>query len=174
MKKMNFKSESGFTLMELMVVVGVLAILIAILLPQFSGYTAQAQAVSAASEVKNALTAGYSYYVSSTSRDAGGFDADTAQERMARAVKDVTTTGGSTTFGTKVSKGGGTGKDFTYTVTKGDLTFKATLDITTGEVVTTSGATAGTSYGGGKGEMLCSGNASACSDLYDEGALTVE
>lgn len=173
MKKMNFKSESGFTLMELMVVVGVLAILIAILLPQFSGYTAQAQAVSAASEVKNALTAGYSYYVSSTSRDAGGFDEDIAVERMARAVKDVT----SGVVGTKVNKGGGTGKDFTYTVTKGDLTFKATLDITTGEVVATSSGTGSGSpstYGGAKGEMQCSGNASTCSDLHDEGALTVE
>ena len=37
MKKMNFKSQNGFTLMELIVVVGVLEILNAILLTKFKG-----------------------------------------------------------------------------------------------------------------------------------------
>ena len=91
---MNFKSESGFTLMELMVVIGVLAILIAILLPQFTGYTAQAQAISAASEVKNALTAGYSYYVSISARDntGAGYNGATAKERMQKACGNADAT----------------------------------------------------------------------------------
>ena len=162
MKKMNFKSESGFTLMELMVVVGVLAILIAILLPQFTGYTAQAQAVSAASQVKNALTAGYSYYVSATARDNSGFQQTVAEERMRTAVKsDGTVTGNAD------------GKAFTYEVTKGNMTFKATLDITTGTIVSTTGSGTGTSYGGAAGEMLCSGS-DACDDLQKEGALKVQ
>ena len=156
---MNFKSESGFTLMELMVVIGVLAILIAILLPQFTGYTAQAQAISAASEVKNALTAGYSYYVSITSRDntGAGYDGATAEDRMQKACGNPNATIDATTANTA-----------TYEVKKGNLTFKATLDLTTGQV----------SNGG---EMNCSdGSAdqntpgSVCNDLLVEGALGVQ
>ena len=150
---MNFKSESGFTLMELMVVIGVLAILIAILLPQFTWYTAQAQAISAASEVKNALTAGYSYYVSITSRDntGTGYDATTAQDRMQKACGNTAATITATDAA-----------NTTYEVTKGNLTFKATLDLTTGQVKN-------------GGEMECSGgNGTVCNDLKVEGALGVQ
>lgn len=149
---MNFKSESGFTLMELMVVIGVLAILIAILLPQFTGYTAQAQAISAASEVKNALTAGYSYYVSITSRDntGAGYDAATAQDRMQKACGNASATIDATSATAA-----------TYTVTKGNLTFEATLNLTTGKVENA-------------GEMNCTGNTEVCDDLKVEGALGVQ
>lgn len=161
MKKMNFKSESGFTLMELMVVIGVLAILIAILLPQFTGYTAQAQAVSAASQVKNALTAGYSYYTSYTSRnDAafGGTQQGTAIDRMEKAVKNDGT-----------FADGGTPTIVTYTIPKGNLTFYATLDLSTGDVVA---STQGTEGSGVAGSMSCDGD--ACADLLAEGALQVQ
>ena len=156
---MNFKSESGFTLMELMVVIGVLAILIAILLPQFTGYTAQAQAISAASEVKNALTAGYSYYVSVTSRDntGAGYNGTTAEERMKKACGNTNATINAQNEAAA-----------TYQVTKGNLTFQATLDLTTGQVT--------------GGEMTCTGDdgktqddaGSVCNDLKVEGALGVQ
>ncbi len=161
---MNFKSESGFTLMELMVVIGVLAILIAILLPQFTGYTAQAQAISAASEAKNALTAGYSYYVSVTSRDsnATAFDAAVAKDRMEKAANGdgvVTVTAANTA---------------NYKVTKGNLQFTAYMDLTTGKI--TSNRTAGTT--GTDGEMECApkngGNKDTCDDLKAEGALKIQ
>ena len=136
-----------------MTIIGVLAILIAILLPQFTGYTAQAQAISAASETKNALTAGYSYYVSITSRDntGTGYDAATATDRMQKACGNasavITATDAANT---------------TYEVKKGNLTFKATLDLTTGQVKN-------------GGEMECSGgNGTVCSDLKAEGALGVQ
>ena len=149
-KKINFKSESGFTLMELMVVIGVLAILIAILLPQFSGYTAKAQAISAASEVKNALTAGYSYYVTSTARGTNAFDLSVAKTKMTEAVKSA---------GTVDTSGGAA--SVKYSTTKGDLTFEATLDVQTGTVV--------------GGSMTCSGGgANVCKTLTDEGDLKVE
>lgn len=172
MKKMNFKSESGFTLMELMVVIGVLAILIAILLPQFTGYTAQAQAVSAASQAKNALTAGYSYYVSATSRD-GAFDGAAAFKRMSKAVKND-----GKFDGTQASSadGAGTIADETkvvYEITKGDLTFTATLDLSTGNVITAA-STAGAPYAE-KGGFQCTDNGSnVCKDLLDEGALKIQ
>ena len=158
---MNFKSESGFTLMELMVVIGVLAILIAILLPQFTGYTAQAQAISAASEAKNALTAGYSYYVSVTSRDskASAFDATVAKDRMEKAANgDGTVT---VTSADVVN----------YSVTKGNLTFTAYMDLTTGKITSNGGT-------GTAGEMECApkngGSQDTCDDLKDEGALKIQ
>ena len=167
MKKMNFKSESGFTLMELMVVIGVLAILIAILLPQFTGYTAQAQAISAASEAKNALTAGYSYYVSVTSRGTGTgasastFNPDTAKARMEKAAK-TSASGGvvSVTDATKAS----------YSVKKGDLTFTTHFNLSTGSIVSESDSTQVT------GTMVCEpgGQGSVCADLEAEGALKVQ
>ena len=158
---MNFKSESGFTLMELMVVIGVLAILMAILLPQFTGYTAQAQAISAASEAKNALTAGYSYYVSVTSRDsnASAFDATVAKDRMEKAANgDGTVT---VTSADVVN----------YSVTKGNLTFTAYMDLTTGKITSNGGT-------GTAGEMECApkngGSQDTCDDLKDEGALKIQ
>ncbi len=162
MKKMNFKSESGFTLMELMVVVGVLAILIAILLPQFTGYTAQAQAVSASAQVKNALTAGYSYYTSFTSRNTASFGSaqqTTAISRMQKAVKN------NGTFAA-----GSSDTEVVYTIKKGNLEFYATLDLANGSVLGASTGDAGTT--GINGSMGCSG--SACADLLAEGALVVQ
>lgn len=156
-KKINFKSESGFTLMELMVVIGVLAILIAILLPQFTGYTAQAQAISAASEMKNALTAGYSYYTSVTARGSAtataAFDAGIAQQRMLKASNpNATITVNSA-------------DDVDFSVEKGGITFSTQLDLTTGKLGTD----------GADGAMLCAGsNNQVCTDLQNEGALQVQ
>lgn len=178
MKKMNFKSESGFTLMELMVVIGVLAILIAILLPQFTGYTAQAQAVSAASQIKNALTSGYSYYVSVTSRNtpttgAAGtttpaFDGEVAFERMSKAVKNNGKIN-DIAAGTANSSVGADPTQVKYEVQKGDLTFTAYLDLTTGNLYEAASKPAN-----GLGLMDCTGVVDVCDDLGSEGALRIQ
>jgi type IV pilus assembly protein PilA len=56
------KDEDGFTLIELMVVVLIIAILIAIAIPTFLGLRERAQNRSAQSDLRNALTAAKAYY----------------------------------------------------------------------------------------------------------------
>jgi type IV pilus assembly protein PilA len=55
--------EQGFTLIELMVVVLIIAILLAIAIPTFLGARSKAQDRAAESNLRNALTAEKTYYV---------------------------------------------------------------------------------------------------------------
>ena len=57
--------ESGFTLIELMVVVLIIAILIAIAIPTFLGARQRAQDKAAQSSLRNALTAAKTIYTDS-------------------------------------------------------------------------------------------------------------
>ena len=57
------REEGGFTLIELMVVVLIIAILIAIAIPTFLGARKRAQDKQAQSNLRNALTAEKTYYV---------------------------------------------------------------------------------------------------------------
>jgi type IV pilus assembly protein PilA len=57
------RDEGGFTLIELMVVVLIIAILIAIAIPTFLGARRRAQDKQAQSNLRNALTAEKTYYV---------------------------------------------------------------------------------------------------------------
>jgi type IV pilus assembly protein PilA len=56
------KDQDGFTLIELMVVVLIIAILIAIAIPTFLGLRERAQNRAATSDVRNALTAAKAFY----------------------------------------------------------------------------------------------------------------
>jgi len=57
------RGEEGFTLIELMVVVLIIAILIAIAIPTFLGARKRAQDKQAQSNIRNGLTAEKTYYV---------------------------------------------------------------------------------------------------------------
>lgn len=70
-KNFDLRSESGFTLMELIVVIGVLAILMTILIPQFNGYTDKAKATAARAQGRTALTAVSGYAISSDTAGRG-------------------------------------------------------------------------------------------------------
>jgi type IV pilus assembly protein PilA len=56
------KDDAGFTLIELMVVVLIIAILVAIAVPTFLGQRARAQDRAAQSDVRNALSTEKTYY----------------------------------------------------------------------------------------------------------------
>src|SRR5436305_827149 len=62
--------EDGFTLIELMVVVLIIAILIAIAIPTFLGARSQAQDRAAQSNLRNGLTAEKTVYTDSQAYDA--------------------------------------------------------------------------------------------------------
>jgi type IV pilus assembly protein PilA len=72
--RQRIQDDKGFTLIELMVVVLIIAILIAIAIPTFLGLRERAQNRAAQAELRDALTAAKAFYTDD--EEYTGFDAD--------------------------------------------------------------------------------------------------
>jgi type IV pilus assembly protein PilA len=107
MLRQRIQDDKGFTLIELMVVVLIIAILIAIAIPTFLGLRERAQDRAAQAELRDGLTAAKAYYTDDETYD--GFDDATAETiepslNWAGGEPDIETAAGDTVRLTEASE----------------------------------------------------------------------
>lgn len=153
-KRLNFRDESGFTLMELIVVIGIIIILIALLVPRFSGMTDKANAAAAQNDARIGLTALAAYVVGTDVKIGGTLSADTMINEINKAL------GGKKDGDNYDSPHGVTvnaSRDGIATIgeTRSGLTFTMTINARQSKITKTA----------------CSGDKGRCDSLNDAGLL---
>lgn len=93
LRKRLRNEEEGFTLIELMVVVLIIAILIAIAVPTFLGARSRAQDRAAQSDLRNALVAVETHYTDTESYDATAAQLEAIEPELDFADLDLSAAG---------------------------------------------------------------------------------
>ena len=104
----RLRDEEGFTLIELMVVVLIIAILIAIAIPTFLGARRRAQDRQAQSNIRNGLTAAKTYYSDKQLFSGTPSDYSTIETSLSFVTTPTTADAGSREVGIELSVSGNT------------------------------------------------------------------
>lgn len=115
--KEKSRGDAGFTLMELIIVIAILAMLIGMLLPRFANYTDKAMGAAVGVDTKNILTIGSAYNLDNVKR----IDIDELQKETGINATGV---GGKT-----LTDPAGTGIEFQYTYVRGGARVTALIDM---------------------------------------------
>lgn len=150
--KISLADESGFTLMELIVVIGIIVILIGLLLPRFNGMTDKANATSVQNDARIALTALSAYSTSVDTTPGATFTQANGLKEIYRAFGDDAGTTAPTGIAIAVNANG----TATLTSTRGTLTYVATIDSRRGKIT----------------DVSCAGDENRCNSLLEAGLVT--
>lgn len=147
-KRLN-REDEGFTLIELMVVVLIIAILLAIAIPTFLGARSRAQNRAAESNLRNALTAEKTAY-----SDQQLYQSATNVQSSEPSLQfvSVAPTGGNTVEVTQLPAANTPGDAVCLLAMSASGTYYGVLDVSN---VDSTYATAGTFYGSGGNTIAC-------------------
>jgi len=133
---MNKQNQTGFTLIELMIVVAIIGILAAVAIPAYQDYTVRAKLTEVVGLANGAKTSLSEYYISETvmptDTDAAGISDDADQSNHVSAITYVKTsdTVGTMTYTVDVDGAGNVQGTWIFFATGG--TSGVTWDCTTG------------------------------------------